>query len=480
MYGGPYITTMSLDPSVQKPDNINYKAVDIHNGRYRLRKVPINNMANSSISLQAGATTLVEFKLPANTVWNTSRSSFEYMLNLPAQGAGLVSWNFEDTFEICGAIQFCNASGLYLTDLQYANNYVSVARKIDIDQNDFEANDMTSGLYKANGPYIAAGTARANYFPPQTIMPATNAFGFAAATNTTALSLIEPQYVRAGVVNTAMVVARSIQLNALTGTALGMDRDYIFSEDMYIRMQIAPSSKVGYNTPSSSDPITTPTLFAVQPTITNMYLQLAVQVDPVVESSVREKFTTGKLQYLIPYVYGWRNQTSAGIASIQISLNNQYGAKLKRLIHAPFAATESGTTAYDHQNLNGAKITAYQTFLDSQPLQDMQLSCLQPVAGGVQGMDDWRENKQIVRGSAIETAACWYENWAHVDAFSQPKRGRTMTPQENMLEGLDLSMPRQWTITANTVGALGLIHYTFGTFIRHVVATPQGTQVLVQ
>ena len=290
---------MSSDSFVPRPDNLNYKTVAMANGRYRMRKVPINNMANATITLQGAATQLVEFKLPANQVWNPARSSIDYVLNIPGQAAGQYTWNFEDTFEICGAIQFCNASGVYLTDLQYANNYIAAAHKVDIDQEDFEGGDCTGVLYKAPVPLVGTAlvpTAGSNFFPPKVNMPAVNAYNMPATTavapaGCAAMTTFEPQYARVcTTAATAVVLPRSIPLGGITQTALGMDRDFIFCEDMYIRMQIAPSSKVAYTTPSATDPTTTAIALTAQPTISYMYLQLAMQVDPVVEASVRAKF----------------------------------------------------------------------------------------------------------------------------------------------------------------------------------------------
>ena len=463
---------MSSDSSVPRPDNLNYKAVHMSNGRYRMRKIPLNNtqlpIAQNATSLQ-----LLEFKLPANQVFNTSRTTIDYMLTIgvPTNGALTANWTFEDTFCECASIQFCNASGVYFTDLQNANNYVAVARKVDMDQSDFEGGDYTSGLYKAV-------SSAANYFPPTATLPAANVYYAASGVTSTALTSVEPQYARPGVANSATTVFRSIPLSCFTGTAIGMDRDYIFAEDTYIRIMLAPSWRTGFAGTSVTSPAFNAILSSVS--ITNMYMQLAVQVDPDIVQAVQERFASGEMKYVIPYVYGWKSGTStAGIQSVQISLNNQFGNRLKRMLYAPFNGAESGVTAYDHQNLNGAKISSYQTYLDSQPLQDAVLSCLQPVAGGASGMDDWRENRALVRGSALENSAAYYYNWFHCDSFSNPKRGKVLTPTENILEGLDLSHPRQWTITL-TANTASLFHYVWGTFIRQVHATPQGTFVTVQ
>ena len=80
---------MSSDSSVLRPDNLNYKTVEMHNGRYRMRKVPMNNQSGTSVDIQSNSTTLVEWKLPANQVWNLGRSSIDYVINVPTAGAGL-------------------------------------------------------------------------------------------------------------------------------------------------------------------------------------------------------------------------------------------------------------------------------------------------------------------------------------------------------------------------------------------------------
>ena len=307
----------------------------------------------------------------------------------------------------------------------------------------------------------------------------TNAYGQpAAAALALGVTSVEPQYARVSPAATAkMTLVRSMPLAAFTQTAIGMDRDYIFPEEMYIRMQIAPAPRVAFAATGAADPFTGAAALTTMPTIYNLALQLATQVDPIAEASVRQKFLDGDMKFLIPYVYAWKNTTGSGTPSVQISLNNQFGNRLKRLVHVPYNAAETLNTAYDHQNLDGVKIASYQSFIDSQPLQDAVISCKQPIVDGANGMDDWRENKFFLRGSAIENSLAYYYNWCHIDSFSQPKRGKVLVPYENIIEGLDLSMPRQWTFTATA--PVGLNQYTFGTFVRQVVTGPQGTQVLV-
>lgn len=469
---------MSSDSHVPRPDNLNYQAVPMHNGRYRMRKIPINNL-QLPLTVDPASTTMVEFKLPAGQVWNTSRSTIDYSIDIAAPSVATQSnFTFEDTFEICSSIQFCNASGVYLTDLQNANMYVHTARKIDISQEDFEGNDCTSGLYKSFAPSV-----QANFFPPTFNLGVdTNVYNLAIGALSAAVTPIEPQYARGDAANSATTVTRSMPLSCFTQTALGIDRDYVFPEEMYVRIQIAPVPKLGYCATTATNPAFAALLNAVS--IKAMSLQLALQVDPDVVAMVLDRYQSGKMAYVIPYVYGWKQGVAANVSpstsSFQVSLNNQYGNRLKRMLYTCSKGTETGVSAYDRQNMNGAKIESYQTFLDTAPLQDSVLSCKQPISGVI-GMDDWRENRMIARGSAIENSAAYYLNWFHCDSFSNPKRDKVLTPFENIIEGLSLKEPRQWTVTANhpIIPAGGLNHYVFGTFIRQVQTSPAGTFVTV-
>src|SRR5665647_772001 len=145
-----------------KPDFINYKSEQMLNGRWRIRKQPRSNLQGSSIDLQATGTTMVEWLIPAHTIFNLARSTIDYQVEIPGQ-PGVFTWAFDDSFEICSSIQFCNASGVYLTDLQYSNNYVNAVRKLDTNLVEFESNDSTSGLYRSQAKTD-------NYFPPGTAL----------------------------------------------------------------------------------------------------------------------------------------------------------------------------------------------------------------------------------------------------------------------------------------------------------------------
>jgi hypothetical protein len=183
----------------------------------------------------------------------------------------------------------------------------------------------------------------------------------------------------------------------------------------------------------------------------------------------------GKLTFPIPYVQGFKSTGGKGVTNVQLNLSNQYGTKLKRIIHTAFDASEKLNKAYDHQNLDGDKILAFQTYMDSKPLQDDRMSCLQPTATA-RGMEDWRENQKVFKDSMISNSAIYYLNWLHCDTWSNPK-SNVLVPRENIIEGLDMSIPRTWIFTADTPVALN--HYSWATFIRHIISSPAGVDIVV-
>jgi hypothetical protein len=246
---------------------------------------------------------------------------------------------------------------------------------------------------------------------------------------------------------------------------MSMDRDMIFGEDIYINMMVAPSFKMGYAGYVTASPLTGAAALITPPTLSGMTVNLAVEVEPMVEASVRAKFQSGGMKFMFPYQYAWRLASASGQISIQQQLNSGYGRWLKRIIQVPFNATETGvatiTKAYDHCNLGGVKISQYQTLLNSVPLQDQQVV--------VASLDDWRVNKDYTKGSVLRGYLPYAQNWFHMDSFSSPSRDDD-TPFENVVEGLELTHPVTWTFNATAAAALS--NYTFAEFIREVETRP--------
>lgn len=126
---------------------------------------------------------------------------------------------------------------------------------------------------------------------------------------------------------------------------------------------------------------------------------------------------------------------------------------------------------------DAAKLDLYRTTMGTNPLQDEQVSCKQPSLLTGPGMDDFRENRHLTKGSVLDNSLSYYLNWFHCDSFSNPKRGSTI-PEDNILEGLDLSPNESHTWSFAATAKQTLVYHVFAEFIRHVEFSPLGPTVI--
>jgi len=454
------------DDNLLKTSNINFRNVKQHPGKYRYLRVPLNNQTGNQVTMDSVSSTLLEWKLPVNT-YSLSNSLLSYNIELSAPAAK-ANFAFNDTLEIAQSITFGTAGGLNLVDLQYANNYISVARKVDINDDDYLSGDVTGGLVKAD-------LTSTNIFPPTFNAEAGNLFGLAAGSQVVAATGLEPQYVRTAAAASKLEIQRTFPLSGITGTLFSMPQDFYSGCEMYLRILTAPSSKVGYIATAVTNPVTGAAVLEAQPVIKNLYLYLAIEQDQVIIDSMMSKYNSGQLKYTIPFTYNWRNGTTgAGSNSIQLQLNSQYGRYLKRVLHCAFPASETLNSAYDHSNWSGSKIVSYQTYVDSKPQQDAVVSCVQTsIANPTAVMDDFRENRQVIRRSgAINNPASFQNNWVHADVYACPSSDPQVSDAQ-VVDGLDLIRPVAWSIQATTAN-VNLSHYSFCQFLRMLSITSAG------
>lgn len=448
---------------------INFKTYKSVSSNYRFNKVYLDNIGNSQITLDPVSSQTLQFKLPAK-VYNLSKSFLTYNINFASAGASGANYAFADVgLEMAQSITFGNSAGMNVVDVNHVNNYLSVARKIDTSIDDFESSDITEGMSKAV-------TKTSNWFPPTFNAPAGNIYGLAAGVSLVGATENEPRYVQSNsALNTNLVVSRNFPLGAISGTLFAMDRDLYFADNMYLRIQTAPSSKVAYTSTSVTDPSAGAAALATQPTLTNITLYLAMEEDQLIIDSIQEKFRQGKLEFTIPFTYNVATFSSVGsvLATTSVSLTSQFGKLLKRMLYFLMPSQEILNIAYDHENFNASKVTSYQTALDSVNLQDGFLSCVQPsTANPTAILDDFRENRKYLKDSAIQNSAAYQLNWFHVDSWSD-KSSDPNVPDSNVMEGVDLSIPRTYQVRANTTNA-NYTHYIFGLFQRVIGITPTG------
>lgn len=454
--------------TVQRPVQLDYKLRSVVAPRYKLVKIPPNNIPSASVTIDPTTSVTIEWKLPCTRPYNTARSFIGYQFHVDATTApsNKATWSHEDIFELGGSVSFGSAAGTDLVNLQYAQNYVKIARKIKTEVNDFLGNDDMSSLYRSNkdkaSNIIPGGYDRLN-----------------AVKYVGVDSFIEPCASAASAAGTPLDRFRQFPLNAFVGTLLAVDRDFYSPVEQYFRIQAGVGDKMAFTSTAAADPATG----AGSPakiTINNCYLYLAVEQNDEIVAALMQQYQSGQLQFRIPYTTSFKNVggSKGAQTNISIPLSTQYGRRLKSVLHTVWNPQEKFNTAYDCANYDGEKIESYQTFLDNNPLQDRILSCKRP-AGALVNQDDWAENKKFLeKRSCIMSKEQYALNWFHKDQFFEPKDKDGSLPEVNLDEGLLMDTQKQWIFQANIAGGAqgidSLIHYTFAEFARDIIITPTG------
>ena len=468
-----YVLSKETDFQLLKTKKPNYKFV----------KAPLYNITTSSIQTGPTTSTLLEFKLPT-LIYNLYRSYIEYSVHLPGVG-GKRNVTHEDVFDLGGTVSFGAAGGLDIVNLQWAQNYTKIRRKIDTPLDDMLTNDESSGLYPSNE------TIRDNIVPylyDKYLSPTGDPY---ASVN----NFLENKYAHIADAGQAKGVYRRYPLGAFTGTVFGVDRDfYGGNQEMYLRINAGTGDKIGYTTTGADVDVAAGASSIDNLTIKNVYLWLCVEENLDIVNEFHSLFNKGELEYNIPYTAAFKMPAPAnGVVNHTIQLSQQYGRRLKRIMTTVWNNQERYHTAYDSNNWNGCKIKNYRTWMNNIPRQDRQISCLNP-AGGVFNCEDWLENKKFVsKGSSILNRAHYAINWFHMDQFFEPHDRRSDIPEINVDEGLPMDQPHTFQFSAEinsdapvveegipyeVSNGANALFYIYAEFTRKIAITPEAVTFL--
>ena len=218
------------------PKQIDYHLRSTLAPKYKMVKIPLNNLPSASTPIGPTSSVTLEWKLPVQT-YNLSRSYISWNENIPAQGAGNFAYAHEDVFDLGNAVTFGSAGGNDLVNLQYAQNYTKIARKIDTDLDDYLGNDDMSGQYKSNllaaNNIVPSGYRKAK---PDGTADVVEYESTESYTDVKQMTTSPP--------NTAHDRYRQYPLSAFKGTLLGVDRDFWSPVEQYLRVQAGTGDKM--------------------------------------------------------------------------------------------------------------------------------------------------------------------------------------------------------------------------------------------
>jgi hypothetical protein len=434
----------------------------IAHGSYRMSRVL--PLGNSSVILAASSTSEIQFEIPQKCL-NFSKSQLNFeMVALESATTGAVSRLHALGLTMIDRVSLYDRSGVYLADVTQCNQYTRsinqfVTPLVDMLENDSSKGGATQTLARANDKGF--NNFRSNTLPTTTP-------GVANANNGTRISAVGAAQIpsigytencyfvqgiaRDGSLAGQMNVSYSIPLSAIHHTVLALDKDLYFGQTLILRIHFAAVNRLGWVAPSATDIATSAAVLDGAVTISNLQLNLAIEVSPPVVEAIQSKVKSSGLDITIPYVYSYLYSSPSGTSSnVQYRLNSGHGMRLLNIYHAVVNTGATPNVIYDQSNQADAKITTYFTSLDNVPLQENRPVCATA--------DDYDIHQPLIQGSCIQNLNMYRHNKVHIDSW---RSGPCVSWKDldGIEDGLSLDNERVYSGEFTTVSA-AYKHFTF-------------------
>ena len=278
------------------------------------------------------------------------------------------------------------------------------------------------------------------------------------------------------------------------GTPLECPLDTLFGGSVNIIFTWENPSNFIWGGTSLTNPDTGVAAWTGGATISNMYLWLAVEQDPIIIEDIYKMFNTG-YSFLWTVGYKMFQQTMQAGSTMNINLppiTRGQGKYLKRIYVAFFNSNETNNTALDNNNNSTMTdtttnwILTFQTMVDGQTMQQKYLSMppyFNSTAAGTntEGLGYWDQYKPYFAGSVIQNAGILGSQLVYIEDFTE-RNSRLLkffNEEELSVEGLDMdvrkSLQWQFNTTTNNIGTRNV--YVFIEIDRIVTISPAGVVV---
>ena len=434
---------------------------------------------NQLLPTQTAAITLgqnspdVYFELPAVPM-NHAKSYLEFDFQVPQVGA--VAGQFITTdIATLGVPQIARLSlytrgGVQLAEIQDCSRYLAAVlpyttsreELMDIDPARFAtgATVITEplapitpvGFYKADN--LVDDAPYAGFTKASTLIPVLGAAPGIAATSYQEIAQLSRLVGAAQ--NTAQPTLNAhyqIPMSVFKHTILAMDKDIYWGQIIILRLTFATVEKIG-----QCSLLTANTAFAgiANPTISNLYLQVARCADPVVAAQLVSKVNSSGHRLVVPYVQQYMLQNNTAASAINLKLNVGYGQRLLRIYNVVYsnAVNTTGMQYLCHNNVGNALVTSYYTTLNNSRLQDQDISCARYM--------DYEQMKEMVAGSAIQGARSYRAVHCHIDNWTAGKsKDWAQADSDEIVDGLSLEMEQSYSWYPNVPNATPRAYYSF-------------------
>jgi len=466
-----------MSMSVQRSQEIEYAPKSSAHGSYRISKVL--PLGNSTATLAASSTTEVQFEIP-NKVYNLSKSTLDFEMQLAESATGsAINRIHNNGLVMFDRVSLYDRSGVYLMDLTNCNSFSNCVNQYvtPLDKmlsNDSSRGGATQALARAND--MGFNNFRNNVAVPTATPGVANAAngtrvgpnGEALINNlgSTEICYFSQGVARDGTAAGQINVNFSIPLSELHHSICSLDRDLYFGQSLILRVHFAAVSRLGWVSTSATDLNTGIAVLDGAVTLSNMQMNLAVEVSPPIVESIQNKVRGSGLELTIPYVYSYLFSSASGTSSnVQYRFNSGHGMRLLNVYHCVMNTGATSNVIYDKSNQADDKIVSYQTSLDNVPLQESRPVCSEG--------DDYMLHKHLLEKSCIQNLNIYRFNKVHIDSWRQ---GPCASWKENdgVEDGLSLDNERIWNAEFTTASA-AYRHFTFACIQRKLKINNNGS-----
>jgi len=444
-----------------------------------------------------GSNYLSQFVIPGSSVWNFARSyiTFDVLHSLlRANDANArLSTAFTDTFPI-DSIQLQTDNGTVLANIQNAQAYLKICQALVTDEktlcskspvqadasmppaafprnvcnglNPFKSNDEIARASQQLIASVASGAYFTNTVP--SIEPCDETSGTDRIGLPGVQRLVSGLSIAAGAAATfaSCNVRYRLDLAAIVGTILAVDKDMHFGTNLQLQIYFKPRANWGFF--STVDTTTIVPTESTAVAVSNYYLYMAEDINDEITLPMINQVRTNGASVYVPYTVSSQFSTdgTAGYASSNIPLVPGEGLRLKRILTNAILSSNTLSSTANTFNVNGAKVTALQSYLDSKPLQDQELKLLDS--------DIYNYLSDKCKDScALLSERTFEENFFWCDDFSDCESSLKYRENDCKLSGLSVDMQKNYALRVNKA-ALGLILCHWKTYVRMLTIKPSG------
>jgi hypothetical protein len=419
--GGKTVLDSSLDLSVMSSSH----------STYRFNKIQPKNGYPTTLAanlVTGGANAITQFTIPIGTA-NFSRSILTWERGAIPAEAGRYLHEFQDVHGEIYAIRLMNDSTQYVVNSQYLQNATQVLQRKELPYDDVMKSSDIESLFVPNEPKNV---------------------NLRSDSSSASLNYLEPRNVYHHPLVNDPIPARKkvLRLGRILGTFFEMNKNMIFPEVMTLEIEWSPA-KIGYTTtshPSISPPTGMANFAGAGCSISNIQFYHCVETDPELVKASTDQLKAGYM-LPIPVTTVDRLAVSANTQwSKDVYLNpNTHGASILKIITAVFDNLEAGSyLAYDHNNLNGRRVTSYRTLLNDNPIQQYPISCLTSA-----GENYNLHKKQLEKSSTMNQNMFEFFNF-HCDDWSDNQSNK----DKIIVSGIQ-NNSQKYTFACDTAGTIG-------------------------